>query len=1271
MNLDYTEENGLLEIGETINSYVIKAKFLTTSGEAEIYLCEKENKKYVLKYYFNCKPKKEVIEKLKQISNPNVVTLYEYGEFKNHFFEIMEYAEGGALNSKDENDNYKYLPVKEENAIQIVRECVNAFNDCHKKGIIHRDIKPGNLFYKNKDGSNILIGDFGISSYYDVEDGMSKHLTQSTARTEGYTAPEVYTGIIGPEIDYYSLGVTLWELLTAKDPFMTKDEKPMFTAAIINETTLGRMADLLLSRSQNLSQKMKSLIKGLMTVRHDKRWDYDKVTRFLNGEDIPVYEEVNDIPSIVIGDKECRSYKEIAQTLITDYENGKNFVYKGNLTRYLVKINKAFANEIADKIDEYTASKNLDEGVYYIAHKLCPNLEFKLTEKTSFSSLQDLQTILETKPKEVLPHLTSDSKNFYLFLKIMGFEELSKTIWQMSREKYDYLLTKKIIIAMNGNSIAPFNDGKNNNIILSDINQLKELSPSLQERILLMIDAKNMDVCAWIELQSGKKINEWRQAFSELKYNEKEMFFSKWELFSYYMGFSSSLELVINEGKLFANIKYLKEEGCLGILDELIEKIINSLFDNDKFNSCLKLIEIISDKNDKYIVTKGKCLYELHQYSESYDTLELALKKGIRVVELYKYCAQAAYQNDRYDRALYLTNEALKEEPNSFDLLRLKSRILMSLERYEDAIVTLTMALDIREKYDLYMDRALCYEFLSIRDEAPNLKDKSELDRENARKIVEIYFSSEFENEYRNCKKNIDYRSEYSVGVSTDCKFSSIQMAIDSVPEGSTIYIKPGIYRENIKFSKSVTIIGCQEYIGNKSSKELPIVVMGEEYSCKIDVPVNIAGVVFTQSQELRFDKLRDYVNKEEEIEEPENPGGYGKENFQTILWVDAECNLKNIAVINGENYGITFSSGTSVLEYSFVGKTKDNGLYCRVNSSPQIKFTNFANCRYPNVYLSDRTIVKMDNCNIYNSQSSGFFVGKDSDCTLRDCFIYNNRDEGIEFSGNSQGNVFDCDIYNNKMEGVIISDNANPTVTGCEIYDNKSEGVEIGKNANPTVTCCKIYNNEMDGVEIGKNAKPTVTGCEIYKNGMRGVFIRDNAAPRVIECDIHNNKFIGVEFRHNAAPKFTDCKIHDSESGGVDISDNANPTVTGCEIYDNKLDGVYINDNANPTVTDCEIYDNKENGILIEGNATPKIAGCKIHDNKTKGERYPGVVASGDSSPTIRDCEIYNHLSCGLWIKENAGGTYRNCEIYNNDGGINNETSKSVDTSSCECWEN
>ena len=107
----------------------------------------------------------------------------------------------------------------------------------------------------------------------------------------------------------------------------------------------------------------------------------------------------------------------------------------------------------------------------------------------------------------------------------------------------------------------------------------------------------------------------------------------------------------------------------------------------------------------------------------------------------------------------YFYNEALKEEPNSFDLLRLKSRILMSLERYEDAIVKLTMALDIREKYDLYMDRALCYEFLSIRDEAPNLKDKSELDRENARKIVEIYFSSEFENEYRNCKKNIDYRT--------------------------------------------------------------------------------------------------------------------------------------------------------------------------------------------------------------------------------------------------------------------------------------------------------------------------------------------------------------------------------------------------------------------------------------------------------------------------------------------------------------------------------
>jgi serine/threonine protein kinase len=207
---------GLLQVDEAVNGYTVQRRMAADTGEAEIYICAKDGGTFILKYYYTKRPKEDVLKKLKGAKHPDIVQLIEYGDYNSRFYEILEYAEGVALNEKTRDGSWKYLPVTEENVLQIVKEAVNAFAACHKAGIIHRDIKPGNLFYKNANGTDLLIGDFGISSSYDIQDGMSKHLTQTAARTEGYAAPEAYSGVIGPETDYYSLGVPCGNCLPGK-----------------------------------------------------------------------------------------------------------------------------------------------------------------------------------------------------------------------------------------------------------------------------------------------------------------------------------------------------------------------------------------------------------------------------------------------------------------------------------------------------------------------------------------------------------------------------------------------------------------------------------------------------------------------------------------------------------------------------------------------------------------------------------------------------------------------------------------------------------------------------------------------------------------------------------------------------------------------------------------------------------------------------------------------------------------------------------------------
>lgn len=564
--------SGLLSIGDAIDGYSIVSQLNTNSGEAEIYICEKDNRHFILKYYYNNKPDFEIISKLKTFKNPNIIELHQTGTYNNRFYSVMEYAQGGSLDEKDSYGNYKYLPMSEEKAFQTVKEVINAFNALHDAGLIHRDIKPGNLFYKNKDASHILIGDFGICASFDKDEGMSKHITQSQARTEGFSAPEAYSGVIGPELDYYSLGITLWILLSGKEPFLSDDGKAMFPGQIMLDTIQGKVPDMLLAKNSGLSQRMQSLIRGLLTVRHDKRWNYDMVTRFLNGENIPVYQEVYDLPSFQIGAKNCTSFKQIAEALLEDKENSKKIVYGGQLTKYLIKIDRELTEKIDNIIEKYSADNNLDDGVTLIAYLLCPNLGFKLSDSVSIYSLQDFVSILDSKPYLILDYLTEEKKGFYTFLSAIGLTDISEEIRNIIKNsKSELMIRKKILIALNGNIIKPFKDGVNDNLELKNIEQLSRLPDYLKRRILILVNANNQKMRSWIENLTGCNLGTWISS-SEKSQDEEgvKTFTERWDAFYSFI----TKKGIVAYSKYFATVNGVNCTGLKNADNEIVLEAI-------------------------------------------------------------------------------------------------------------------------------------------------------------------------------------------------------------------------------------------------------------------------------------------------------------------------------------------------------------------------------------------------------------------------------------------------------------------------------------------------------------------------------------------------------------------------------------------------------------------------------------------------------------------------------------------------------------------------
>ena len=145
-----------------------------------------------------------------RLNHANIVSIYEFDQDKGTPYFVMEYVEGHDLKTLLK-DGRKYSP---EEAVHIVGAILSALDYTHKLGIVHRDIKPGNVFITHN--GQIKLADFGIARVDNAE------LTQmgSVLGTPSYMSPEQCKGQpVDARSDLFSTGVVLYELLVGKKPF--------------------------------------------------------------------------------------------------------------------------------------------------------------------------------------------------------------------------------------------------------------------------------------------------------------------------------------------------------------------------------------------------------------------------------------------------------------------------------------------------------------------------------------------------------------------------------------------------------------------------------------------------------------------------------------------------------------------------------------------------------------------------------------------------------------------------------------------------------------------------------------------------------------------------------------------------------------------------------------------------------------------------------------------------------------------------------------------
>jgi hypothetical protein len=153
-----------------------------------------------------------------QIDHPNVIRVIDVGKYEERYYLVMEYVAGDTLDKII--DTERRLPL--DRATKFIREIASGLAAAHRAGIIHRDVKPGNVIV-SPDGKPHLT-DFGLARHTETKKGLT--IEGTFLGTPEYASPEQVEGKkLDHRTDLYSLGVTYYQLLSGTLPFL--GESPM------------------------------------------------------------------------------------------------------------------------------------------------------------------------------------------------------------------------------------------------------------------------------------------------------------------------------------------------------------------------------------------------------------------------------------------------------------------------------------------------------------------------------------------------------------------------------------------------------------------------------------------------------------------------------------------------------------------------------------------------------------------------------------------------------------------------------------------------------------------------------------------------------------------------------------------------------------------------------------------------------------------------------------------------------------------------------------
>lgn len=424
---EYNRQNNINNSGAAIahdgatilDKYVVTRQLEVASGEADLYLCSYEGAQYVAKIYKRqFAIKQEVIDALLKIDSPYVAKLYETGSYNGFPVEILPFYENGSLQGKTFSED------------ELVRGIIPNINEglhaIHSAGIIHKDLKPSNIML-NSDGETVSIIDFGISS---AVEGNNTILVTKTGMTPEYSAPETFKNVFYEGSDYYSFGITLFELFCGYTPYANMQPEEIEQYVSVQRIPFP----------ENMTPLMQDFISALtyydISYRKNKsnpnrRWTYEEVRKWLDGEPLVIPGEgvgnagKGAMPAYQFLGESYTDPAQLVTAFAKNWEEGKKQLFRGYITSHFRTYNQDIARKCQAAEEEAGRENGRDDIIFWkLLYQIHPKLKGFYWKGQTFESLPAFG-------RDVLEKLWDrDHSQFSYYASILGEKLLSQYVLQ-------------------------------------------------------------------------------------------------------------------------------------------------------------------------------------------------------------------------------------------------------------------------------------------------------------------------------------------------------------------------------------------------------------------------------------------------------------------------------------------------------------------------------------------------------------------------------------------------------------------------------------------------------------------------------------------------------------------------------------------------------------------------------------------------------------------------------------------------------------------------